>query len=98
MFSDKYADIRTERLINGYDDDRVTVAGILGHSVLGTVDRVNAKGGLGLDAQLEEAISKVLTSAEDHFKADPVDASSGAVDVAHTQPIDCKRNKRKLLD
>lgn len=68
----------------------MTVAGVLGHGVLGTVDRVNAKGGLGLDAQLKEAIGKVLTSAENHLKADPVDAGSGAVDVAHTQPIDCK--------
>lgn len=97
MLGNENADIGAQRLIDGNDDDRVAVAGVLGHGVLCTVDRVDAKGGLGLNAQLKEAIGKVLAAAEDHLKADPVDAGSGAVDVAHAQSIDCRKKNNGLI-
>ena len=95
LLGNENADIGAKRLVDGNDDDRVAVAGVLGHGVLGAVDRVNAKGGLRLNAQLEEAIGKVLAPAKDHLKADPVDAGSGAVDVAHAQPINCRERERE---
>lgn len=71
------------------------VARVFGHRVLSAVHRVNAEGGPRLEAKLKEAIGEVLAPSEDSLMADPVDASSGAVDVTEALAVHCWREGRE---